>query len=136
MRSLAIVVAAVSLSSCKGESFPVVPCEIEGQLAFKLGKLGHWFGIIRSGPEVSSIWLVVPFKEALWRVNPDLDASQKRRTLIRYGQELEGTKLSTPAKPLTKGVKYRVQFSTGPNDGMADFTYGAPLPQCSAVRLD
>jgi hypothetical protein len=136
--TLAVAAGGLALSACSGD-LQVTACLIADDVAFKLEDVPGWFGNQPPRPHhVSVIDLQRPSieggYEAVWSARVVGSASE--RSLIRYGENVAGWKVTRAAAPLASNRVYRVLINAGSRTGINDFVVqdsGSPMPQCSAV---
>jgi hypothetical protein len=147
-RSVLVCVALALSGGCTLEGFQVTPCQLNGQLAFRLHPIDGWF--IDYQPRPMSVLVQEDLdggngdflnsahrRRGLWSAELKYDGDggvyQKRpsRQLIVYGQRLPRWEVEKAAKPLINGKNYRITIADSGRYGYADLTAGGPLPACS-----
>ncbi|MGN6058964.1 MAG: hypothetical protein ACTHOI_10335 [Sphingomicrobium sp.] len=127
-----VVGLSVTLASCSGEELRIRACFAGNKLAFELADVRGTFGArVRPRPSSVQLWPVSNPELQMWSIQPDLDETAPRRSIILYGEQLRGTTIQTRAKPLEMGRKYRILIAGGANMGATDFTFSATVPPCS-----
>ena len=141
--ALSSVGLAFAVSSCSG-GMDVRACLLDGRLAFELGNVST-FLFFKGRPAPHIVSVQIPGEAAwkdeaawkrreMWNVESYAHAKPgpAKRSIVLYGQKLDGFTILQAPRPLRPGVLYRAWVSAGGFVGSTDFVYSPELPPCTA----
>ena len=133
---------ALTLHSCSG-TMDARACLRGGRLAFEFEDVPR-FLFFKGPPEPDEIGVQIPGEPSwqgekewkrrqMWHAQHYANAQpeNRQRSIIFYGQPLDGFTVTQGPRPLRAGVTYRIWVHAGGLVGSADFTYSTQLPTCT-----